>query len=252
MNMPMTFICGLEPLVGIGSAGPAARSLAGHYVGELSRRASMHGDFAFMTPNGEGFRQPPVLVVIWMAADERAAADLQAWSRHLDRDRSQIVVGVCIGGAPPASWPHRVLRLPQSGSYARDLTAALDCIAEMLLAPNLVNLRIHELRDVLAAGPELKFAAGWAGGEACVQEALQAALSEPEVAARPHAVRGLWMHVSSPSMPSLADLQAALSALRRRSDESTVTWGGATASPSVPLGSRVSLLVAVSGEPAAA
>jgi hypothetical protein len=242
-------IHGLGPLVGIGGAGSEGRSLALGYSGEFARRSSRYGTCAFISPHSEPFRQPPILVVIWLTADKSTAKDLQAWSRRLDRDPSRVVLGICIGDTPEPSWLHRVVCLPGSGPGGRSLTAALDCIAEMLLVSNLRNLRIHELRDVLAEGSELKFAAGWADGETCVQAALQAALSEPALDGRLGAIRGIWMHVSASSMPLLGELFDACEALELRCRAPTVTWGGATESPSVSSSARVSLLAVLSGEP---
>lgn len=239
---------GLGALVGIGGAGSAGRALAADYVGEFARRGSSHGLVASLSPRGELFDQPPVLVVIWLAADMGAPWDLRVWSRRQDKLHGDIVLGICIGGAPERSWSHPVVCVPDGRGGGRVLGAVLDCVAEQLVGRNLVNLRIHEFRSVLRAGVEWAFTAGWADEGAGVQVGLRRALSDPALDGR-LAIRGLWVHVSGVSVPSVGDVAGVHDFLRTRLDPSDLVWVGATGIPSLTGGVRVSLLATLASAP---
>ncbi len=243
------------PLVGLGAAGVQGRALVLAYSKAFARGPPRAGTPAIIpAPSASGPCRPSIVVVVWVAGDRTAPSDLDLWFGCVSRDPADVVLGLCLGGAPPPSWPGRTLFLPAHGVDDRILTAALDSITEMLLGTNLVNLRVHELREVFEQGGRYVFAVGWGEGADCVGQALRAALREPALRDAGEDVRGLWMHVASapgsvpvgvvrsmPSAPSTLELDQAFDTLAIRYPQA-VCWCGGTGSVSVSRGARVSLI----------
>jgi hypothetical protein len=103
----------------------------------------------------EAARWLHTLVVIWQAADRTAEEALRLTAQRLHRDPSKIVLGMCLGGAPSADWPFPVITLPNwdFDPARKTLTAALDCIVEMLLVLNAAIDGARQLNMDNHAGP---------------------------------------------------------------------------------------------------
>ncbi len=234
-----------EPLVGIGSLGQGGRALAHRFVRRYAHRPGLAGACRQVDPSAPG-PLPAVVVVLWRWAEPGVRLGLMRWVTRLEADDAT-VLGVGLGQSLPVRWPHALLNLP--ASPAEELLEALfGALVEMLAGRNLVNLRTHELREVLGDRRVRGFATGRASGAAAVQSALRRVLCNPALGVQSRRIQGLWLHLCAPRMQGLLSALVQAQELAAQCvGPDAVIWSGATEARNDATGVRISCLVAGTG-----
>jgi hypothetical protein len=183
--------------------------------------------------------------VIAYAIDVNVRAELAAWTKRFQSSSPGLVLFLIVGDMCGVSLPGHYVQIQANGDTKEQLTAALNCVAQMLLGYNLVNLRACELRETWSEARQLFFATGIGLGEQRALAALDKALETPGIRQRVESAHGIWAHVAAPNIPDLWEVARVNEALHGLKPCASALWTGGTDLQAETDMSRVSMLVSM-------
>jgi hypothetical protein len=236
---------GRDHIVSLDGAGLQGAKLARRYRSMFNRR---YGRVAVGQATELSRRDrswPAVRIILWGAWDESAEPQLQACARRLERAHG-LTLGVRIGEAPSPNWIDPAIGLPATAEQDGLLSAALDCIVAMLIGGNLVNLRVHELRQVVEQGSELRFVNSAVSAPDGAKALLADLIRQWTGAERPDPPKAVWAQLAACGTPRLMDVDYLCCVLQDWLGKEAVVWVGGAPDPAPGAGGlRLSVLAAV-------
>lgn len=166
-------------------------------------------------------------ILVWSPSDplerdeQRALSD---WQRETDG----VAVGVRLAPGGPMQDSHPTIDLPAMADQDELATRAVDCLAALLVGPSLVNLRVHELREVLAQGRTPVFLASARMGAGDPQILVRDWAAQWRASHGASPPRAIWAQVATREGLDLSATRAVAQALRSWLADRAVCWVGGT------------------------
>jgi hypothetical protein len=229
-------------LVGIAGAGPRAVDFARVYEAELLP-GSRFAKCSVLTLDSPWPEYAAVSIVIAFADEAGVRGELAAWARQLQSSSPQLALFCIVGDLGAVRLPGPMVLIPADAATDVQLTAFLNCVAQMLVCRNLINLRVCELREVCAEARQLFFASGLGSGEERARDALDKALATQGTRERIASAQGIWAQVAAPNLPMLWEINQVAQALKDSVRDDAVLWIGGTELQAEGNLERVSMLI---------